>query len=157
MQPLHASPIPNQVDVWSENIGPERASRGWIFKSIHDAGAHLAFGSDWPAVTLDPRPALNLAVNRPTPDASAEDHSYPDQRLPLTTAIEAYTSGGAYASFDEHRKGTIAPGMLADLIILSGDIFDAPPARLLDAEVTVTIFDGKVVYDRSAEVTAATK
>ncbi len=68
--------------------------------------------------------------------------------MTLARALEAYTSGAAYASFDEHRKGRIAPGMLADLVLLSKDIFELPADRLLDAVVTHTIFDGRVVYER---------
>jgi predicted amidohydrolase YtcJ len=150
MQPFHANPSPNQIDVWAGNIGPERASRGWAYRSIHAAGGRLAFGSDWPVVTLDPLMGLNMAVNRTTPEGTPEGGWYPDQRMPLPSALEAYTSGAAYASFDEHRKGTLKPGMLADLVVLSTDIFAAPPSKLLDARVAVTIFDGKVVYERPA-------
>ena len=77
----------------------------------------------------------------------------PAVKLPLAAALDAYTSGAAYASFDEQRKGTLARGMLADLVVLSTDIFDAPTERLLDAKVDVTIFDGKVVYNRATGAT----
>ena len=150
MQPFHANPSPNQIDVWAGNIGPERASRGWVYRSIRDGGGRLAFGSDWPVVTIDPRFGLNMAVNRTTPEGTPADGWYPDQRLPLPLAIEAYTSGAAYASFDEQRKGRIVPGMLADLVVLTTDIFTVPPAKLVDAAVGVTIFDGKVVYERTS-------
>ena len=153
MQPFHANPDPSMGTVWSENIGSERASRAWLWHSIAKAGGRLAFGSDWPVVSLDPRVGLQVAVNRLSPNGKPEGGSLPDERLPLTAAIDAYTSGAAYASFDEQRKGTLAKGMLADLVVLSTDIFDAPPERLLDAKVDVTIFDGKVVYDRAAETT----
>jgi predicted amidohydrolase YtcJ len=148
MQPFHANPSPNQIDVWSRNIGPERASRGWVYGAISAAGGHLAFGSDWPVVTLDPRLGLNTAVNRTTPEGTPPGGWYPDQKLPLARAIEAYTSGAAWASFDDQRKGTLAPGMLADIVILSQDVFALPSTKLLDAVVTTTIFDGKVVYVR---------
>ena len=148
MQPFHANPSPNQIGVWAGNIGPERASRGWVYRSIHEGGGRLAFGSDRPVVTLDPRFGLNMAVNRRTPEGTPEDGWYPDERLPLAVAIEAYTVGAAYASFDEQRKGRLAPGMLADLVVLSSDIFAAPTSKLLDAKVDVTIFDGKIVYER---------
>jgi hypothetical protein len=150
MQPFHANPSPNQIDVWAGNIGPERASRGWVYRSIRDGGGRLAFGSDWPVVTIDPRFGVNMAVNRTTPEGTPAGGWYPDQRLPLPLAIEAYTSGAAYASFDEQRKGRIVPGMLADLVVLTTDIFTAPPAKLVDAAVGVTIFDGKVVYERKS-------
>jgi predicted amidohydrolase YtcJ len=151
MEPFHGNPSPNQIEVWEGNIGPDRASRGWACHSISDAGGRLAFGSDWPVVTLDPRMGLNMAVNRTTAEGTPEGGWYPDERVSMQQAIEAYTSGPAYASFDEHRKGTIAPGMLADLVILSTDIFAAPAAKLLDAQVDVTIFDGKVVFERTLD------
>jgi hypothetical protein len=150
MEPFHANPSPNQIDVWAGNIGPERASRGWVYGSIHHGGGRLAFGSDWPVVTIDPRFGLNMAVNRTTPEGTPEGGWYPDQRIPLPLAVEAYTSGAAYASFDEQRKGRLAPGMLADLVVLTKDVFAAPPSKLMDAVVDVTIFDGKVVYERAS-------
>jgi hypothetical protein len=149
-EPYHGTPTPNQIEVWAGNIGPDRASRAWVWKSIKDAGGRLAFGSDWPVVTLDPRVGLNMAVNRTTNDGKPEGGWLPEQKLTIPEAIDAYTSGAAYASFDEQRKGTLSPGMLADIVILSGDIFAAPPERLLDAVVDVTVFDGKVVYSREA-------
>jgi predicted amidohydrolase YtcJ len=77
----------------------------------------------------------------------------PEQRLPLTAALDAYGAGAAFASFDEHRKGSLAQDMLADIAIFSTDIFALPPERLLDAVVDVTIFDGKVVYTRPPSAT----
>ena len=153
MQPFHANPDPSMGTVWSENIGAERASHGWLWRSIAKHGGHLAFGSDWPVVSLDPRVGLHVAVNRLSPAGLPAGGWLPNEKLPLTAAIDAYTSGSAYASFDEHRKGTLAKGMLADIVIFSTDIFDAPPERLLDAKVDVTIFDGKVVYSRDPAAT----
>jgi predicted amidohydrolase YtcJ len=150
MQPFHANPSPNQIDVWSANIGPDRASRGWVYASISKAGGRLALGSDWPVVTLDPRMGVNMAVNRTTPEGTPAGGWYPQERMPLARVLEAYTSGAAWASFDEQRKGKIAPGMLADLVVLSKDLFDLPAAKILDAVVAYTIFDGKVVYERPA-------
>ncbi|RPJ63509.1 MAG: amidohydrolase, partial [Acidobacteria bacterium] len=130
-QPFHGNPSPTQLDVWKANIGPDRASRGWAQRSILDAGGRLAMGSDWPVVSLDPRLQINMAINRTTPEGTPEGGWLPEQRLPLAAAIDAYTSGAAYASFDERRKGTLAEGMLADVVILSADVFSQPPARFL--------------------------
>ena len=152
MQPYHGNPSPNQIDVWAGNIGPERASRAWVWNSIRNAGGALAFGSDWPVVTLDPRVGISMAVNRTTPDGRPDGGWLPEQKLPLSTAIDAYTRGAAYASFDEMRKGSLVPGMLADLVVLSADIFSAPPEKLLDAVVQMTIFDGKVVFSKDKSV-----
>jgi predicted amidohydrolase YtcJ len=139
MQPLHATL--GALETWSKNLGPERAPLGWPARTLSGAGAHLAFGSDWPVLPLDPLDAVRAAVARP------EMHA-PEQ-LTLKSAINAWTSGAAWASFDEHRKGTLKPGMLADLVILSTDIFKNR-AQLTAAEVVITVFDGKVVYRRAS-------
>jgi predicted amidohydrolase YtcJ len=152
MQPYHANPSPNQLEIWAGNIGPDRASRAWVWKSIQDAGGHLAFGSDWSVVSIDPRIGIHVAVNRTTPRGSPPGGWLPEQKLPLTKVIDAYTIGAAYASFDEYRKGSLAPGMLADLVLLSTDIFRLPPEKVLDAVVEVTIFDGEVVYERDSKL-----
>jgi predicted amidohydrolase YtcJ len=148
MQPYHGSPSPSQIDVWSRNVGPERASHGWPYGSIAAARGRLAFGSDWPVVPLNPMLGLHTAVNRTTPDGEPEDGWYPRERLRLKSAVNAYTAGAAWASFDEQRKGSITPGMLADIVILSDDMFSRPSSKLASTTVAVTIFDGKIVYRR---------
>ena len=110
------------------------------------AKGRLVLASGWPSGPLDPLAGLN-AIAGPAPDADEEA-----ARLSLKAAIDAYTSGSAWASFDEQRKGTIAPGMLADLVVLSDDILTTP-AKLEGAHVDVTIFDGKVVFRRSERAT----
>ena len=127
----------------------------WVFQgSLARGGATIAFGSDWPVVDLDPLVGIFVAVNRTSREGEPEGGWLPGERLTLGEAIRAYTSGAAWASFDEQRKGTLEPDMLADIIILSEDIFALPPDRLLDAEVVMTIMDGKVVYRRDgAEAT----
>jgi predicted amidohydrolase YtcJ len=127
LEPFHANPSQNQIAVWEANVGPTRAARGWAYRSISSAGGRLAFGSDWPVVTLDPRFGVNMAVNRMTPDGTPAGGWHAHERVPLATALEAYTSGAAYASFDEQRKGAIAPGMLADLVVMTKDIFVPAP------------------------------
>jgi predicted amidohydrolase YtcJ len=151
MQPIHGTPAPNYIDLWSRNIGPDRASRGWPYKSITAGRGKLAFGSDWPVAPLDPLRGIHIAVTRTTADGLPEGGWYPEQRLALKAAIEAYTADAAWASFDEQRKGTLEPGMLADLVVLSKDIFSAPPASLASTGVEVTIFDGRIVYRRDAK------
>ena len=146
-QPYHGSPAPNQIDVWKANLGELRASRAWMYNSLLSGGAHIAFGSDWPVVSLDPRLGLHVATTRTSPEGIPEGAWIPTERLTLAQAIDGYTSAGAWASFDEQRKGTLEAGMLADLVILTSDIF-APGAKLLDSEVALTIFDGRVVFDR---------
>jgi predicted amidohydrolase YtcJ len=150
MQPYRGNPSPDQIDLWLRNIGTERGSRGWPYGTIARGAGRVTFGSDWPVVSLNPMLALHTAVTRTTPDGLPEEGWYPSERMALKAAIDAYTRGAAWASFDEQRKGTLAPGMLADLVVLSENIFDAPPARLGSTRVAVTIFDGKVVYRRDA-------
>ena len=144
-QPLHGSP--DSLELWSRHLGRERTARAWLYNTLTANGARVVFGSDWPVVSVDPRLGLHVATTRTALDGEPEDGFLPAERMPLLTAIDAYTAAGAYASFDEQRKGTIEAGMLADIVILTGDIFEEN-ARLLDAEVAMTIFDGRVVYDR---------
>ncbi len=146
--PFHANPTPAQLTVWTANIGPERASRGWICRTMLDSGARLTFGSDWPVVSLDPRLEVQMAVTRKTPEGQPPAGWLPEQAISLEEAIAGVTSWPAYASFEEHRKGSLAPGHLADIVILSTDMFALPTSKLLDATVSVTIFDGKVVFER---------
>jgi predicted amidohydrolase YtcJ len=152
-QPVHATPSPTPGDVWSTNIGEARAARGWLWHSIAKAQGPLAFGSDWPVMTLDPMIGLHVAVTRTTAEGLPKGGWIPGERLPIRRAIQVYTRDGAWASFDEQRKGTLARDMLADIVVLSDDIFSAPPARLTTTEVAVTIADGKVVYRRDAPET----
>jgi predicted amidohydrolase YtcJ len=162
MQPVHATTATGNV--WSTNIGEERASHGWPWASIAKTRGPIAFGSDWPVMTFDPKVGLHVATTRAmsavakasalastTADRPADRAGRTDnaaERLPIRQAIQAYTRDGAWASFDEQRKGTLARDMLADIVVLSEDIFTGPPARLLETEVMVTIVDGKVVYRR---------
>jgi len=124
---------------WTKWAGVERSPFGWAVRSLSAAGAHLAFGSDWPRLPLDPLGSIRAAVNRAPIHVS--------EQLTLKSAINAWTSGSACASFDDHRKGTIKPGMLADLVVLTTNIF-GNPAKLDAADVAMTIFDGRIVYRR---------
>jgi predicted amidohydrolase YtcJ len=148
MQPVHGTPSPTPGDVWSVNIGEERAERGWLWNSISRSGGRLAFGSDWPVMTLDPLKGLHVAVTRTTQDGLPAGGWVPTERLPIRKAIDAYTRDAAWASFDELRKGMLARDMLADIVVLTDDIFSGPASRLTTTEVAVTIADGKVVYRR---------
>ncbi len=145
-QPIHAAlgdvnqAVPKGP--WPDAIGPERTARAWAWKSIQAAGGRLAFGSDWPVAPLDPGQGLWLASTRVRAAEAA------DQRLTIEEALAGYTTWAAYASFDEQRKGTLAPGMLADVVVLDQDITAAPIASATSVAVAVTIFDGKVVYEK---------
>ncbi|MCC6987974.1 MAG: amidohydrolase [Acidobacteria bacterium] len=145
-QPIHAAlgDVNQAVPAgpWPDAIGPERAARAWAWKSIQAAGGRLAFGSDWPVAPLDPGQGLWLASTRVKADKAE------DQRLTLDEALSGYTKWAAYASFDEQRKGTLAPGMLADIVVLGADLAAAPIAAPTGVTVAATIFDGKVVYEK---------
>ncbi len=149
MQPFHANPIQNVLEVWAVNLGPERASRAWAWKSIRDSGGRLAFGTDWPVVDIDPRPGIHTALTRQTLDGNPEGGFAPEQRLPLEDILDTWTAESAYASFEEGRKGTLAPGMLADIVVLSMDVFAVPIEKVKDFQVATTVFDGRVVYSGS--------
>jgi predicted amidohydrolase YtcJ len=127
---------------WPDNLGPARYARAWAWKSIQDAGGRSTFGSDWPVAPLDATDGIWLAVTRSGPPSAAP------QRLDMRAALDGYTRWPAYASFEEHRKGTLAAGMLADVVVLSADAFARTPAAASDLAVAVTVFDGKVVYER---------
>lgn len=136
--------------LWSKYLGEDRAVHTAPAVAIASARGRLAFGSDWPEQPMDPLEVLQAVV-----DAASKDRATAKPaaaRARLTAAIDAYTSGSAYASFDEQRKGSITPGMLADLVVLTEDIFD-PDAALPNTKVAVTIFDGKIVYRRGQRTT----
>ncbi len=146
MQPYHADPSPNQISLWAGNIGPERASRAWPWRSIRAAGGTIAFGSDWPVVPFDPFIALNGAVTRQTVEGSPAGGWLPEERLGLPEALSAYTLGSATAAFAEDRRGTIAPGRSADLIVLDRDLLADGPSAIIGTQVALTVVDGRVVH-----------
>ncbi len=145
-QPMHAAlgdvnqAVPKGP--WPDAIGPERASRAWAWKSILNAGGRVTFGSDWPVATLEAGQGIWLASTRVKADKAE------DQRLSIDDTLAGYTRWAAYASFDEQRKGTLQPGMLADIVVLTTDITAAPIPKNTDVVVATTIVDGKVVYEK---------
>lgn len=147
-QPIHVALGDSNQAVpkgpWPDAIGPERAAHGWMWKSILQAGGRVAFGSDWPVAPLAPAEGLWLASTR------AKNERGEDQRLTFDQALDGYTRWAAYASFDELRKGTLEPGRLADIVVLTSDLGAAPIASPAAVQVAQTIFDGKVVYERTA-------
>jgi predicted amidohydrolase YtcJ len=146
MQPMHANPADNQTVVWAGAIGPERASRAWAWGSLRQAGARLAFGSDWPVVSMSPFLGLQVAVNRQTPEGQPAGGWLPEQRLSLAEALAGYTSGAAYAAFMDAETGALVPGKWADLVVLRDDLFAIPPSRLSDNQVVLTMVGGRVIY-----------
>jgi predicted amidohydrolase YtcJ len=146
MQPLHSYPDADTLDVWTHNVGPDRASRAWAWKSISDAGGHLAFGSDWPVVTLNPWEGVQTAVTRQTSEGQPAAGFVPEQRLTVAQVVEGYTLGAAFAGRREKSEGSLEIGKLADLIILSQNIFDVDAHKIAATKVVTTIVGGRLVY-----------
>jgi predicted amidohydrolase YtcJ len=146
MQPLHSYPNDDTLKVWAPNIGADRAGRAWAWKSIADDGGHLAFGSDWPVVTLSPWDGVETAVTRQTSEGKPDGGFVPAQRMSVADAVYGYTLGAAFAGRREKTEGSIETGKLADIIILSQNIFDVDPGNISGTKVTTTIVGGRVVY-----------
>jgi predicted amidohydrolase YtcJ len=145
MMPIHADP--ETPDVWSNAIGPDRTSRGFAWRTLERAGARLVFSSDFPAsISLDPIRGIHTAVTRQTIDGKPQGGWLPAERISLETVLRGYTSGAAYASFEEGVKGAIAPGMLADIVVLTKNLFELEPAQIHTSRVWMTVFDGRIVH-----------
>lgn len=142
MQPIHCT---QDLLVADRALGP-RADRAYVFRSLADSSATLAFGSDCPVETLDVLAGLYAATTRRRANGYPEGGWYPAQRLTLDEAVRAYTLGAAQAEGEAHRRGSLEPGKLADLVILSRDIFAAAPEALLDTRVDGSIVDGEWKY-----------
>ncbi len=133
----------------TQRIGPDRSQNAFAFRSLLDAGARLAFGSDWWVAPIDPLLGIYAAVTRRTLRSQSTDGSIPAQRISVEEAVHAYTVGSAYAAFDEQIKGSIEIGKLADMVVLSDDIFSIAADEIQAVKVDLTIFGGKVVYERA--------
>ncbi len=147
MQPLHSYPDEDTLSIWARNIGPERAKRPWVWRSIEQKGGVLAFGSDWPVVTLNPWPGVQTAVTRQTSDGEPVGGFVPQQRLSLDDTIRAYTLGAAFAGRREKTEGSLEAGKVADFIVLDRDLFKIEPSEIGKTEVMLTVVGGKVVYE----------
>lgn len=144
MQPYHA------IDDgrWAEDvIGADRAQGSYAFRSVLDAGAVLAFGSDWFVAPPTPLEGIYAAVTRRTLDGANPDGWVPSQKISVEEALTAYTISAAYASFEEDIKGSIEAGKLADLVVIDRDITAIPPVEIASARVLTTIVGGRVVWD----------
>ena len=156
-QPLHAYPDDDTLNIWARNVGPERAQRAWVWHSIETTGGRLAFGSDWPVVTLNPWPGVQNALTRQTTDGNPPGGFVSSERISLEDTITAYTLGAAFAGRREKTEGSLEPGKLADLIVLSQDLFKVKPSEIAKTEVLLTIVGGKVVYRSATWASAEVK
>jgi predicted amidohydrolase YtcJ len=144
MQPYHA------IDDgrWAEKrIGKERAKTTYAFRSLLDSGATLAFGTDWTVAPLNPMLSVYAAVTRRTLDGKNSKGWVPEQKISVEETVRAYTVGSAYAEFQEKVKGSLTVGKLADVVMLSRDIFKIDEKEIEHAKVVMTIVDGRVVYE----------
>ena len=148
MQPYHA------IDDgrWAEDvIGRERSKTTYAFKSLIESGAHVAFGSDWYVAPANPLYGIYAAVTRRTLDDANPDGWVPEQKVTVEEALRAYTYEGAFASFEEDRKGILKVGMLADMALIDRDLTAIAPETIRDAKVLKTIVGGRVVFTRKNE------
>lgn len=152
MQPTHATSDMPWVE---ERLGPERLRGGYAWRSLLDAGAALAFGSDVPIESPDPLPGLYAAVTRQDRDGLPAGGWQPRERLALPQALAAFTSGAAHAVRLDDRLGRLAPGYWCDVTVLDRDIFKEPARALLDTRVTATVVGGQVVWQHGAEKVTA--
>jgi hypothetical protein len=133
---------------WAElRIGHERASRMHAYRTFLDHGVRLAFGTDWPVAPLDPVLTLYAAVTRATLDGKNNQGWFPEQKLTIEESIATYTMGSAYAEFQENDKGSIEPGKLADMVLLSQDVLKIAPAAIRDTHVLKTWLGGLEIYN----------
>lgn len=134
---------------WAEDvIGTERAQTTYAFRSLIESGARVAFGSDWYVAPASPLEGIYAAVTRRTLDDKNPDGWVPQQKITVEQALRAYTYEGAYASFEEDRKGVLKPGLLADMVLIDRDLTDIAPETIRDAQVLKTIVGGRVVFSR---------
>ena len=141
MQPLHSPLQENDPDVWPKRVREADWDRAFAWRTMRDAGATIAFGSDWPVAPPDPLWGIAGAVNR---QAWKPGHNSHNQTL--AEAIAGYTRDAAWAEFQEDKKGQIKVGMWADLVLLTDDIFAVPADKLLDVRVAMTLCNGRITW-----------
>jgi predicted amidohydrolase YtcJ len=154
MQPYH------EMDDgrWAEPIiGHERSKTTYAFKSILESGARLAFGSDWSVAPPTPIEGIYGAVTRETLDGKHPGGWIPEQKISVEDALRAYTSGAAYASFEEKIKGTLESDKLADFVLIDKDLTAIPPEEIRNAHIMMTVVGGRVVYERPATVAGGSR
>lgn len=150
VNPYHLS---DDMRWMEERIGLERCKGAYAFKSLLDNGAMLSFGSDWPGTSaaeyfIHPKYLLHAAVNRTTINGEPEGGWFPDQKISMHEALEAYTTNNAFAAFESDIRGSIREGKLADITVCDLNLMETDPADILKMNIEMTIVDGKIVYER---------
>lgn len=141
MQPLHRPVSSSGADLWPARVGPGRFRRSFAWRSLREAGATVAFGSDWTVASMNPLAGIQAALT-----AAPWQEGDPDPRQTLEESLLSYTRQAAHAEFMEREKGILRPGYLADLVLLSEDIFEVPPEEIGSAKVDLTVCDGRVTH-----------
>jgi len=145
-QAMFANPDATTLQNFAVVLGPQRAAHADDFRQFDDAGAVQAFGSDWPVFSDQVLPAIYCAVTRMTPQGTPPGGWYPQNRISVPAALRHFTRDGAYASFDENIRGTLAPGKLADFVVLSQDILTIAAENILHTRVLLTVMGGRDTY-----------
>jgi hypothetical protein len=145
MQPSHVL----DDERWAqERLGPERIKGAYAWHTMEQDGVRLAFGTDYPVEPINPLRGIYACITRELPDGGPPGGWQPQEKLSMDDCLRAYTAGSAYAEFEEKRKGTIAPGMLADIVVFPVDITRVPPRELLTTHVAMTIAGGRIVFEQ---------
>jgi predicted amidohydrolase YtcJ len=145
MQPAHAISDKRWAQ---ERLGEYRVLGAYSWHTFMAHGVHVPFGTDWPVEPINPYLGLYAAVTRQSTEGDPAGGWWPEERLSVEDALRNYTAEGAYATFEETQKGQVAAGMLADLVVHSRDLLTVPPREILQTEADITVFDGRVVYER---------
>jgi predicted amidohydrolase YtcJ len=144
MQPRHCAP--DITGQWAKAVGPQRWKYAWAFRSLRDSGATLAFSSDWNVAEMEPEIGIYTALTRKGLDGKPDGGWIPGQTIDIETAVKGYTINGAWANFVEGNRGSLVPGKYADMVLLSGDMFNMVPDKIKDVYVVWTLVGGKEIY-----------
>ena len=148
MQPAHLL----DDERWAtDRLGPERSRGAYAWHTMERNGVPLAFGTDYPVVPINPLRGIYACVTRQLTDGMPKRGWQPQERLRAKDCFRAYTVGSAFAQFEEQRKGTIAPGMLADIVVYPKDLNETKPSEILTISVVMTIVGGKIVYQQAQQ------
>jgi predicted amidohydrolase YtcJ len=146
MQPAH---LLDDARWAADRLGPERSRGAYAWRSMEKNGVRLAFGTDYPVIPINPLRGIYACLSRRMTDGTPKRGWQPQERLHAKECFSAYTIGSAYAEFEEQRKGIIAPGMLADIVVYPKDLNETQPEDILTIPVVMTIAGGKIVYQQA--------
>lgn len=136
------------MHICADRVGRQLAQTSYAFHTMNRLGLHVSYGTDSPVEDLDPIANLHCAVNRQDLKMQPAGGWNPAEKVDIYQAVDDYTMGGAYNAFEEAEKGRLAPGLLADLVMLDQDIFHIPSEKILDTQVLMTMVGGKIVYQK---------